>query len=358
MNASIQVRSVYQTDYGKTTQVCEDRDRGGITLLEVLVVFAIIGILLALIIPAVQRARESARRIACAGHLRQVGIAIQNYISSHEFFPPAIMIGDGSPGSAGPWNEKVALLPFVELQAIYNALNINLSSDGKENTTVRNLSLAIYLCPSDEHPPGGTAGFTNYVACGGSGVGLAPLDQPFVPARCNGVFEGAKFPVSPKDCQDGLSQTAAMSEHIHGGKIVTLGREAGSLPRPFPGAIYEYVPHQPTQASVMTACENLAILPGRELAITAAGTPWILSMERYTHLLSPGKASCVAVQNQSMQHGMGDCYSPITANSRHLGGVNLLLCDAHVRFVSKDVNMEVWRAIGSRNGGETAGAQF
>ena len=340
------------------TRRSQARDRYGLTLLEVLVVFVIIGILLALILPAVQRARESARRIACAGYLRQVGIAIQNYISVQDFFPPAILMGNGTFGSMGPWNEKVALLPFVELQAVYNALNINLASDAQENTTVRNLSLAIFLCPSDERPPAGTAGFTNFVACGGSGVGLAPLDQPFVPARCNGVFVGARFPVKPKDCQDGLSQTAAMSEHIHGGRIVSLGRAASPLPRPFPGAIYEYVPRQPTQEAVMTACENVAAIHGRELAITAAGTPWIWSMRRYTHLLSPGKASCMAGENESMHHAMGDCYSPISANSRHPGGVNLLLCDAHVRFVSNDVNIEVWRALGSRNGGETAGAQF
>jgi len=265
----------------------------------------------------------------------------------------------GRQGTGGPWSEKVTLLPFLEHSTIYNALNLGRDWDSPTNTTVAFRSLSIYLCPSDEKPPSGVYGFTNYLACGGSGVGTGPLDQPFVPSPCNGVFTVTRLaPVKPADCTDGLSHTAAQSEHVHGGKIVAMKAAALDLPIPYEGAIYEHPPTQPTQAALIHECKNARrIPPGGGLLLSPSGTPWIRQL-RYTHLIEPGNPSCKSVDTPQSQSGIGDCYSPISANSRHPTGVNLLLCDGHVRFVSFDIDLEIWRAAGSRNRGEAAVVNF
>jgi prepilin-type processing-associated H-X9-DG protein/prepilin-type N-terminal cleavage/methylation domain-containing protein len=330
--------------------------RRALTLLEVVVVIAILGVLLALLLPAIQNAREAARRTQCANHLRQIGLAIHSYIELNDCFPPSF-IGGGA-GTGGPWCEKVVLLPFIGHSTTYNALNIGLMGESPANTTVGFRSLSIYLCPSDETPPTGGYGFTNYLACGGSGVGPGPLDQPFIRAPCNGIFKPTRRPpLKPADCTDGLSHTAALSEHAHGGRIVAMGPAARDLPIPFLGAIYDHPPSQPTQAALIEECKNVQTIPPGGLGVRPSGTPWIRQL-RYTHLLGPGNPSCNSVDTPTSAPRIGDCYSPVSANSRHSNGVNLLLCDGHVRFVSNDVDLEVWRAAGSRNGAESADVNF
>ncbi len=123
--------------------------RPGFTLIELLVVIAILGALAALIAPAVQSARESARRTQCLNNLKQHGIALNSYASSLDALPIGYISWPAYPGVAPGWAWSAAILPQLEQSASYSALNINLPVDFTENYTVRTTAQAMYICPSD-----------------------------------------------------------------------------------------------------------------------------------------------------------------------------------------------------------------
>lgn len=310
--------------------------RRAISLIELLVVLGIIGLLTALLIPAVQHARESSRRLACTNNLHQIGIALQQYQSDHGTFPASMLVSS-SLALAGPWNQHVVLLPYLGQRQAFNALNINLRSSDVANTTVTFMSLAIYLCPSDSAPGRSGFGFTNYVACIGSGRWPGGFD-----AICDGnsVSDGvfAGWGIRPQEITDGLSRTAAFSEQVHA-SASQLSAQTVSDPKQ--GFTFCFFPSPPTQSNLFALCDSGGAAAHH---LEPAGTPWFVAV-RYTHLDTPNKRSCYA-------GNMGDGFSPITASSRHSGGVNLLLCDGHVRFISQSIDVETWRAIGSRNGNE------
>jgi prepilin-type N-terminal cleavage/methylation domain-containing protein/prepilin-type processing-associated H-X9-DG protein len=313
--------------------------RRALTLIETLVVIAIISVLLVVLLAAIQHAREAARRAACAHKLRQIGVALHSYVADNGCFPP-----DYLPGYpfGGPWDQNVPLLLYLEHNALYNALNLGQFWQDASNTTVGFTSPGSYLCPSDTKPPPGDYGFTNYPACGGSGRCSVGFDVPCPDdEQADGLFNG--LTIRPQYCTDGLSHTAAFSEQVHGSDA----RAAGvALPVPSPGVTYFIDVLLPTQANLMSKCERVGELsPAEILGRLPRGTPWFGGLNlRYTHLFTPGRPSCFG--------SMGDLISPLTATSRHPHGVQLLLADGHVRFVTQDIDVETWRALGSRNGNE------
>src|SRR6185437_888225 len=125
--------------------------RAGFTLIELLVVIAIIAVLIALLLPAVQAARESARRAGCQNNLKQIGLAMHNYHSTHDVFPMGYVawtnadLNATSPG----WGWGTAILPTMEQGALYNAANLNLPIEDPTNLTVRLTALGVYTCPTD-----------------------------------------------------------------------------------------------------------------------------------------------------------------------------------------------------------------
>jgi prepilin-type N-terminal cleavage/methylation domain-containing protein len=201
--------------------------RGGFTLIELLVVIAIIGVLVALTMPAVQSAREAARRTQCENNLKQHGLALNNYITLGDAFPIGYIAWRNPPGGAAPgWAWSAAILPQLEQVPIYNALNINLPIDLAANVTVRMSSLAMYVCPSDRNtgafsvpsqvidgPVG--AQTTSYAANGGTSGATQP----------NGMFLMNKS-VRPKQIKDGMSNTFAAGER---GSFVVQNAWAGAL---------------------------------------------------------------------------------------------------------------------------------
>src|SRR4051812_15826242 len=121
----------------------------GFTLIEILVVIAIIGVLVALLLPAVQAAREAARRMQCSANLRQVGIALHGYHDTHDTFPPGAW--EWRPLNQ-PWKRQLAwsalILPYLEQKPLYDSLNLNAPFDSPQNTTAASTVLSVYLCPS------------------------------------------------------------------------------------------------------------------------------------------------------------------------------------------------------------------
>ena len=255
------------------------------------------------------------------------------------------MEGDFGEGFAGLWTQHVPLLIFLESTGVYNSLNLGQHWQRSSNTTSLFLCPTICLCPSDS-PPATLDGFFSYHASAGSGRWHLGFDAPCDGiAVADGLFVGYS-PTRPADCTDGLSHTSAFSEQVHGGTLKLSG--PASWKHPSLGLIYLLDPSPPTQAELMSTCDHSDSLASVALNITMAGSHWF-SGYTYTHLFLPGKPSCYGATQ-------GTWYSPMNASSRHLGGVNLLHADGSVRFITNDVDLEAWRALGSRNGQDFADA--
>lgn len=124
--------------------------RSGFTLVELLVVIAIIGILVGLLLPAVQAAREAARRMQCSNNVRQIGLALHNYESAHKKFPPGWIanVPAGEPG----WGWATALLPFMEQNSVYQRLDLNVEIIAAQNEPMIQTVIPTFICPSDPSP--------------------------------------------------------------------------------------------------------------------------------------------------------------------------------------------------------------
>ncbi len=194
-----------------------DRRTAGITLIELAVVIAILGLLIALSAPAVQKARESARRMQCAHHLRQLGIGLNNYHAAHERFPSALPVtldfGNGVVGGGHVYSPLVHLLPYVGNAEVYNSINFFTGPFVIASLGVNRTALARridgFLCPSDSSPQQGEFAPNSYrVSMGPRAGGMVGPDGP-------GAFDAWTW-VRAAEITDGLSNTVAMSEKTPG----------------------------------------------------------------------------------------------------------------------------------------------
>ncbi|HWE40214.1 MAG TPA: DUF1559 domain-containing protein [Isosphaeraceae bacterium] len=309
--------------------------RRGFTLIELLVVIAIIGVLIALLLPAVQQAREAARRAQCNNNLKQIGLALHNYEGSYGSLPYSNFFGI----SVSP---HARILPYMEQKPLYDSINFSFAWSDPSNLTVTATSIAAFLCPSDpqDQVPAGWAG-TNYRANTGNNLsfGYGPSDPSGVNATMpppNGLFF---WDLTCKFAQitDGLSNTAMFSEHLKGDFSNGVATERSDTFRPgtFPALPDDAV----TQCNAIDST-NLALQ-----GISNVGAPWIEqyhSTTNYSHVGRPNARSCMFPPNRIMTN----------ANSQHPGGVNVLMGDGSGRFVKDTISVVAWRALGSRNGQE------
>ncbi len=310
------------------------RRRSGFTLIELLVVIAIIAILIALLLPAVQQAREAARRTECRNNLKQMGLAIHNYHDTYNCIPIADVNGTSNPISA-----HTRLLPGMDQAPLFNRVDFNVAYNHANNDFARMTNVPAFLCPSNvDALPGTLGGRNNYYWNAGNGIVMYDSGLAGQPAA-NGVIYHMKK-IGFRDITDGLSNTSAMAEKMTGDGSQTI---ASPRTDTFQPGTYPTTPDEALQQCNATNTTDLT-----KQGYSNVGAPWLQqyhSTNQYNHVLPPNGRSCM--------------YPPgrisTTTNSQHTGGVHILLCDGAVRFVSDNINLTLWRSVGSIAGGEVLG---
>ena len=348
----------------------------GFTLVELLVVIAIIGVLVGLLLPAVQAAREAARRMQCSNNLKQFGLAALNHESSLKYFPPAMHTKlFGTTRSSSQASLQVALLPYFEQTAAFALfdLNYNVESDGPihsslpekdfANAQARVTEVPSFLCPSDpssERP--GNFGRLNYHGCMGGANMFGGAN--FNGVKADGIFSkellSGRLLKGPTigEINDGTSNTALFSEVVRSPSVSQINHT--------------------TSFRRGTALVDLELIDGRNIDECIGSVKTAPSSETglkyyyftphnttYTHTLPPNWNKKVPIaDNQRFNCGSGANVGGIigsqqhmAASSFHTGGVNLGKADGSVSFQSDAVDFEVWRAVGSRAGGEAVGLE-
>jgi prepilin-type N-terminal cleavage/methylation domain-containing protein/prepilin-type processing-associated H-X9-DG protein len=304
----------------------------GFTLIELLVVIAIIAILVALLLPAVQQAREAARRAQCRNNLKQIGLALHNYESSHRVFPP------GTLGFPKVFSAHAHLLPYMDQANLRNLIDFDVPPldfgipGWQANEQAAKTTIPVYRCPSDgEHVPGSDFGTINYPACVGSG-----LVNDGSSSRADGVVF-TQSSIGFGDLTDGTSNTVCFGETVLGS-----GADPATGSDPFREVI---------ELSGGTPTTPIACIPGSGGWSGLRGAKWInghYADTLYNHFYPPNVAA-PDCHNQWHNHAL------TAARSMHSGGVHVLLCDGSVQFVGETVNLNIWRAVSTRAGGEVVG---
>jgi prepilin-type N-terminal cleavage/methylation domain-containing protein/prepilin-type processing-associated H-X9-DG protein len=360
------------------------------TLIELLVAIAIISVLIGLMLPAIQRVREAANRMACQSNLKQIGLALHNYHEANGFIPNLALCGAGvedyNPGMQNIWYEfrhtppSIYLLPYLEQGSIWEQWNINVSGNnntipgipgGLTNLNLANKPLKIFICPSmpsplnpvfscyssygwsrgnyDIHVPrqptdiggditGGTYGWTN-----SDGVFATAWDGGLTPSGASEMVarhaadptwwaDKSLYKFNFNHILDGLSNTFAAGElhHILKGYMTTTvnGISIGSIPVASSG---------PTAWGANGGdyyCEGTTNVP-------------------MNTLVGPYYSRTLTTSKDHTNLRLVAFSSPIFSfRSTHPNGCNFLFCDGTVRFVKQSISMPIYKALGSKAGGE------
>jgi hypothetical protein len=289
------------------------------------------------LLPAVQQAREAARRIQCRNNLKQLGLALHNYEGTHDVFPP------GRLGFPLVWSAQAQLLPFVEqanLQDLFDFDAPPLTFNGAfpaaaANEAAARTRIPLLTCPSDADavPESGFAGGISYPACAGSGlVNNGSINDS------DGVIY-SRSSVRFRDLTDGSSNTTAFGEQILGDGV--------DVAPPVEDHRWRVVELPGATPTTVAACQagSAPAWSGQR------GAKWVnghFADAIYNHFLPPNA-------KQPDCHNRSHNFALTSARSNHTGGVQTTLCDGSVRFVNEGVELAVWRGLATRRGGEVLG---
>lgn len=313
--------------------------RSGITLIELLVATGIMALLIGLLLPAVQAARETSRRIFCSNNLRQAALASQNYATVWDGLPPGAMGGKLSALMGNHFSLHCNLLPHLELNHVYDSINFSLpgmlyDQIAGGNSTARDYRISTFLCPSDPeatHRDGATSVRINAGPC----------------SACREANSGAfvfgrhtRF----AEFTDGTSHTLVFSE-----KPIGSGQAVGSAYKDWATTTR----HLSMRASADAWRANCDAQRGEHRDwITDGGGAWLLSGARYTAFFVAGTPND-PIPDCGSEHMLGS--GLFSARSYHTQGVNVAMADGSVKTCRSSMNLAVWRALGTRAGGEIAG---
>jgi prepilin-type N-terminal cleavage/methylation domain-containing protein/prepilin-type processing-associated H-X9-DG protein len=376
------------------------RNQRGFTLIELLVVIAIISVLIALLLPAVQSAREAARRAQCVNNMKQIGLAIHNYVSTYEAIPPTATFRDPT---YQIWQDQGVLcrsLPYLDQQPDYNSINFLVGVRGvtpgqpwndppmdesvwagdwgRMNATANTTYVSTFLCPSDGNNGGNNTFFMNgarklicttdyYWNVGTArfftgGIVNGPSYSPG--ATDNSQLNGAQCAnrvIKIATVIDGTSNTAMMSESLQSNS----GLQVDGLGMVYDGPTWNQFlgkggPGNPPDWLAAQACQN-AVNPNQEYwwkgEFALSGGHNI-----YSHTQTPNRRSCYWLnvdsfpEPSSWQDYAGGTQTMVAASSAHPGGVNVLFMDGSVHFIKTTVNFQAWYAIATVAGGEVLSA--
>ncbi len=350
----------------------------GFTLIELLVVIAIIAVLISLLLPAVQSAREAARRIQCTNNLKQLGIALHNYEGIYGGFPPGCITGlwptdPTVPAAFYRWGALAFLTPLLEQTNVFNALNFSFplylhtstfpgTGIAPPNTTVVGTMVGLFLCPSDRMQKITTTdGFygaagrdfapSNYDFCAGDGANGGDITTPDGSFRVNIMTRVAEV-------TDGLSNTAFGSESLLGsGGADTIPNTPGLAPSA--ALLFLNAAWQGTAIATINLTNCLA---AKSLSTERMGS-WVdgtYTYGLYDHHYTPNSTSldCITVLHDAQGNNLALSMGWKAARSWHPGGANVLFGDGSVHFMKNSIDSSTWAAVGTRAGGEVYSSQF
>ncbi len=328
----------------------------GFTLVELLVVITIIGVLIALLLPAVQAAREAARRMQCLNNLKQIGIALHSYVTANSTFPPSFCGETQSGQNNGSWSIHGRLLPYLEQGNAYDRVKLHIAWDAAENldTGVPKMRMAAYICPSDINDRVRVNASGNpyiYPQTYGFNFGTWLVWDPVTKQGGDGVFH-VNSRIGPAAITDGLSNTLAAAE------VKAFTSYFRNTPDPGP-----IVPA--SQSAVAALALGASFKLGSETNQNTGHTEWCdgrIHHSGITTVFTPntlvayvhtdGRTYDVDYNSRQEGHPTQRTYAAVTARSYHSGVVNAVFMDGSGRAVSDSVALSVWRAIGTRAGGE------
>jgi prepilin-type N-terminal cleavage/methylation domain-containing protein/prepilin-type processing-associated H-X9-DG protein len=290
--------------------VVRTRERSAFTLIELLVVISIIGVLMALLLPAVMGSRESARRTQCLSNMHNLGIALLQYHDTSKMFPPGVIHVNDNVGPRTSW--AALILPLVDERILYNSYNFNSmgatsntgSSASLVNTTVCQQALNVFRCPSDTGSNIGDFGVSNYAGCAGDGADVTcgaadPTLCNHWPEAANGVlFRNSNTKIKRIQNRDGTSRTIMLGETcVHAGDA----------------AMWAHGP-----SVIRTTYDNMS--------------DW-----------------------RTKTGSAGNNLRARSFRSLHPGGAHFLMCDGVVKFLSESIDMSVFHGLATIRGGEIIG---
>lgn len=329
----------------------------GFTLVELLVVITIIGILIALLLPAVQAAREAARRSQCTNNMKQMGLALQGYHDSFRCFPRYAYLSGSSTSHWNGYSAHVMILPYLEQATLFEKIRdtsskfYTASQTGSFSTQYTSVPLPPYICPS-----AGTSvnsawkGVNHYPVCAGSNIGWVPSGGE------NGAFQ-RDVETDIAQFRDGTSNTIMVGEQLTGdsssNNSTPFQSDGSDIVR---GIAWSYA-NNSTKAGPIP--QSAVEAYGTQCAAGTAnhtgtmGLSWLWPVNFYTVFttLAPPNwkyPSCMECSGCSA----GDSRGVFPARSRHPGGVNHTMADASVRFIGDTIDLTAYQALGTKDGNE------
>ncbi|MGN6136655.1 MAG: DUF1559 family PulG-like putative transporter [Aureliella sp.] len=323
------------------------RGRGAFTLVDLLVVIAIIGILVGLLLPAVQAAREAARRMQCSNNVRQLVLATHNYLGAHRSIPPAVCM---APVGGGFWSAQARILPFLEQANLQNLIDFRFNYgdlvNAPQHAAVTAMKIPTYVCPSEikaiprvsttlSHFP------INYAINYGTWlVYNAPNRQ-----TGDGAFV-VNARLTDGSYTDGMSNTLAFSEVKAYQAKLSGSNTPGALGAPIPNSAGEVVAYggnfgstghtEWVDGKVHETGFTAVMPPNARVPFTNAGT-----LEDVDFISRPENMAATS-----------PTYAAVTSRSYHNGIVEAAMMDGSVQAISNTIDLVVWRAMATRSGNE------